>query len=189
MCLAQSPRVKVCAAKDVPMIIDELKSMSTGDSLMDGCGGYYRWSSDCYSRSCPYCYYDIIKHTYSCHRQHYMKSVASITIRVWCIFVRFVCLCFCVFLFQLQSSPPHPTPQPNNFFLKKSTCESFGFLASVCLRSCGNKVWMYNITRTKLYINPTSTPLFLICKLKLLEFDSYFNLYSQNKNRTIMKLI
>ncbi|MCD7471346.1 hypothetical protein HAX54_011742 [Datura stramonium] len=65
--LAQSPKVKIAAARDMPMTINELKSILTGDNLMGGCGGYCRRSSDCYSRSCPYCYYDVIKHIYSCH--------------------------------------------------------------------------------------------------------------------------
>ncbi|OIT02504.1 hypothetical protein A4A49_18263 [Nicotiana attenuata] len=63
--LAQSP---VLAVRDLPTNVPaELKSKLTGGkSLMSGCGGYCRSSSDCYDRYCKYCYYDVINHTYGC---------------------------------------------------------------------------------------------------------------------------
>ena len=62
-----SPKVKIAAARDMPMTMNKLTSILIGDNLMGGCGGYCRRSSDCYSRACPYCYYDVIRHTYGCH--------------------------------------------------------------------------------------------------------------------------
>ncbi|CAN4097825.1 unnamed protein product [Withania somnifera] len=64
--LAQSPSVKVIAARDLSETMTELQSKLTGNKLMGGCGGYCRSSSDCYDRTCPRCYYNVIKLTYGC---------------------------------------------------------------------------------------------------------------------------
>ncbi|KAJ8557911.1 hypothetical protein K7X08_004677 [Anisodus acutangulus] len=64
--LAQSSRVKVVAARDLSETVTELKSKLTGQNLMGGCGGYCRRSTDCYDRTCPRCYYDVVRLTYGC---------------------------------------------------------------------------------------------------------------------------
>ncbi|KAG5601438.1 hypothetical protein H5410_032808 [Solanum commersonii] len=65
--LAKSPNVKVIAARDLSQTITDLKSKLNGYKLMGGCGGYCRQKSDCFDRTCPRCYYDVIKLTYGCH--------------------------------------------------------------------------------------------------------------------------
>ncbi|MCD7472215.1 hypothetical protein HAX54_013234 [Datura stramonium] len=65
--LAESPSVKVIAARDLSATVAELKSKLTGYNLMGGCGGYCRQSGDCFDRRCPRCLYDVLAHTYGCH--------------------------------------------------------------------------------------------------------------------------
>ncbi|PHU14711.1 hypothetical protein BC332_15916 [Capsicum chinense] len=64
--MAQSPTVKVIAARDLSETMTKLKSKLNGKNTMGLCGGYCRSSSDCFDRTCPRCYYDVIKHTYGC---------------------------------------------------------------------------------------------------------------------------
>lgn len=58
--MAQCPNVKVIGAREPFKVLN-------GAKMMGLCGGYCRSSSDCFSRSCPRCYYDVINLTYGCH--------------------------------------------------------------------------------------------------------------------------
>ncbi|KAM3357602.1 hypothetical protein P3S68_020533 [Capsicum galapagoense] len=64
--LAQSPSVKIAAVRDMSRTVTELKSKLDGYNLL-ACGGYCRQSSDCRTRDCPRCLYDVIAKTYGCH--------------------------------------------------------------------------------------------------------------------------
>ncbi|KAK4375170.1 hypothetical protein RND71_005850 [Anisodus tanguticus] len=70
--LAQSPKMKIVAARDLSETATELKSKLTGQNLMgyrSGCGGYCQQDTDCWDRNyCPRCHYDPIKITYFCGR-------------------------------------------------------------------------------------------------------------------------
>ncbi|MCD9637987.1 hypothetical protein HAX54_021593 [Datura stramonium] len=65
--LAESPSVKVIAARDMSATITEVKSKLTGNyNLMGGCGGYCRRNADCLDKACPRCFYDDTHHTSGC---------------------------------------------------------------------------------------------------------------------------
>ncbi|KAH0749139.1 hypothetical protein KY290_028371 [Solanum tuberosum] len=52
--------------RDASLSVTEPKSKLNGYNMMVGCYGDCRQSSQCTSRSCPRCLYDVVSRTYGC---------------------------------------------------------------------------------------------------------------------------
>ncbi|KAH0662405.1 hypothetical protein KY284_027336 [Solanum tuberosum] len=64
--LGECSRVKRSGIRDASLTVTEPKSKLNGYNMMVGCYGDCRQSSQCTSRSCPRCLYDVVRRTYGC---------------------------------------------------------------------------------------------------------------------------